>query len=1001
MSYASRVASGNGGAPRRASRTLDLHLGGGCELRGAPCRCAGESTPAPERALARGGSRVTFRGGAPPRRLEELARAARAAGFQEIVLVTHGLSTMHERDARALAACGVTGVAVPLFSERARVHDRIAGRPDGLAHALVGMRALAAAGLRVEIEVPMLSLRLQRLAEVVGLAQAAVPGLAGVTFHLPPAGLGAPLAPPVWDDARPALVAAVERARAGGVSVQLRARDGVPACVGADATLADVYVAEPPGRSASIPRATHGAVCDGCAARERCPGNAEVYRAEHGERGLERLGTLPSALATRRRDGGPRFTEEHKRAARHAAMVVLRPTVNCNQDCTFCSANETSNNVWTDPGEMLRALARAARRGVERVSFSGGEPTLSRDLPAFVDAARRLGIPKIELVTNGVLLDDPRRVQRLRDAGLTHAFVSLHAHDERLSRALTQKDGDHARTVKAVELLVDAGVETVINHVVTARNFAYLPRFVEFARDAFGGRVMISFALVTPQYKALDDLSVLPRISDVAPHLRRALRRAVELGQAVVVGSRQGIPPCFLGEFAAWSDVLKLAHEAASEDAPQKQRGPRCDGCLYAAQCTGLWRPYVARYGLDELSPVAGPPLDEAELAAFRAWTTPLRWGAPLGFDGMPERLRDRAKEAEALAPLAAPDVRSLPLLPLERSRPVRVALVGSGRQARRLAMALASVPGLSLDAVASPHAPDADLSAFGRCGAFRSLEEAVEAVRPEALVIAASTDAHASLARAALDLGLPALLEKPLARTADEADELVRAAAARPDVPLLPVHNLVFAAGIERVLTRRELTHVEWCRRVTAASPDALPAWSRASLFELLVHALAVAGDAVGGGVADVTRASWRGAACPERVALELVYPGGTAEVSLELAAAVDDTSLVRRAQPGGVVAASWRRAGRETTVELDGTPTLVERGEDLARLLAHFRDVVLRRVAPRVSAVDGRDVMVVARAAIAALEREGAPFDRPNAPRHVASPRLVVFPAPAGRAR
>src|SRR5207253_127104 len=120
-------------------------------------------------------------------------------------------------------------------------------------------------------------------------------------------------------------------------------------------------------------------------------------------------------------------------------------------------------------------------------------------------------------------------------------------------------------------LLLDAGVKTAINHVIHARNYPYLESFVEFAHREFGGRqpsLKISFAFVTPQYKALEDLHQVPRLSDVMPYLRRAMHKAVALAQPVVIGSRQGIPPCLLGEFEAWSDVLSLSNSAIAEDQP-------------------------------------------------------------------------------------------------------------------------------------------------------------------------------------------------------------------------------------------------------------------------------------------------------------------------------------------------------------------------------------------------------------------------------------------------
>ncbi|MBZ0119301.1 MAG: radical SAM protein, partial [Sandaracinaceae bacterium] len=396
----------------------------------------------------------------------------------------------------------------------------------------------------------------------------------------------------------------------------------------------------------------------------------------------------------------PKWTRKEHEAARGVGSLVLRPTVNCNQDCVFCSANETSANVWTDPGAMLRQIARAAQRGVRRVSFSGGEPTLSPHLRSFVEAAHRLGVPEIELVTNGVLLDREPKVRALASAGLTHAFVSLHAHDEQLSRALTQKEGDHARTLAAIDGFVAAGVVTAINHVITSRNYPFLAAFVERLHARFGGKVLLSFAFVTPQYKALEHLELMPRLSDVMPVLEHAMRRALELGQPFVVGSRQGIPPCFLGPFAAWSDVWHLAAEAASEDAPQKTQGEACGRCRHRRLCPGLWRPYAGRHGTGELRAVAGEPFSDEELAAIHAHHRPPPWGMPMSFDQAQPSLRDPSSEARPLAPLPTPRI-ALPVVRL--SRPLRVLLIGSGSRARVLARELERA-GMVLAGRVSPH---------------------------------------------------------------------------------------------------------------------------------------------------------------------------------------------------------------------------------------------------------------------------------------------------------
>lgn len=991
------------GERRRSSRSYALHLGGACELSCPACDCRDAATSAVERYLERGGARVVLRGapsGNP--RFAEVIRAARARGIAEVVVRTNALAYMRPEAARAFAALGADAALVPLFSSVSAVHDRIAGRPSALAHALVGMRSLAEAGLSIDVEIPLFSPKIQDLAAVIALAHRAVPALRQASFFVSSKRVPPALAPPSWAQGGPALAVAIRACRQLGVKVKLGGGEGVPLCALRDAPdLHDVYSFDPRVKLELTHGATHAVACGECAVQGQCSGVSASYRAAHGEAGLAPYVKRPPAMYAQRSAGSPVFTSAHRRAASRVGMLVLRPTVNCNQDCPFCSANETSNNVWTEPGTMLRAIARAARRGVERVSFSGGEPTLSRDLVHYIAAARRLGVSKIEIVTNAVLLDSPARAQALRAAGLTHAFVSLHAHDDRLSRMMTQKMDDHGRTVKGIANLLAAGVETVVNHVITARNYPYLTRFVEFVREAFGGDVMISFAFVTPQYKALEDVSLVPRLTEVMPYLRRALHRALEIGQAVVVGSRQGIPPCFLGELAGWSDVLKIASEAASEDAPQKQRAPACDACKFTRQCTGLWRPYVALHGLSELVPVAGAPFTDEELRENHFLSQPSRWGAPMSFEGLHPRMRDREGEVlgraryEADAAAPPPPIRALPMLVVQRSRPIRVALVGSGRQARRLALAARNVVGVSIDAVVSPSAPEADLRDFGGCPSHRSLDEAVSEIRPEAVIIAAATQAHHALARTALAQGLPVLLEKPLARTEEEAADLVRAVAERPGAILVPAHNMLFAAGVDALLDAEGLPSIAFARRSTSSGPEAMRAWSRAALSEVLYHALSLVGHAAGGGVPTVDEVHHQGDVAPERIRLRLAYPRAEAEISLDFTATAEETRMVRRAHAGDPPAMTWRRSGPVTSLRIGDAEVAVPRdGSDVERMLAHFRDVVLGKATPRVSAAQALDVMRATRAAIDALDAAGAPFDRVNAPRHVASAALAAFP-------
>jgi predicted dehydrogenase len=101
----------------------------------------------------------------------------------------------------------------------------------------------------------------------------------------------------------------------------------------------------------------------------------------------------------------------------------------------------------------------------------------------------------------------------------------------------------------------------------------------------------------------------------------------------------------------------------------------------------------------------------------------------------------------------------------------------------------LSTREGCILSAVADPAADLVD-DAVARTGAdgYHDAEEMMAKADLEAVVIAAPTTAHAPLARAAIERGLPVLVEKPLAATVDEGIDLVAAARAR-SVPLQVGH--------------------------------------------------------------------------------------------------------------------------------------------------------------------------------------------------------------------
>ena len=74
--------------------------------------------------------------------------------------------------------------------------------------------------------------------------------------------------------------------------------------------------------------------------------------------------------------------------------------------------------------DVLAAIRRWAPRGLGAVHFTGGEPTLHRELPALLTLCRRLGL-RTGLGTNGHRLADPGYAARVGPL-LDEVMVSLH-----------------------------------------------------------------------------------------------------------------------------------------------------------------------------------------------------------------------------------------------------------------------------------------------------------------------------------------------------------------------------------------------------------------------------------------------------------------------------------------------------------------------------------------------------------------------------------------------
>ena len=133
--------------------------------------------------------------------------------------------------------------------------------------------------------------------------------------------------------------------------------------------------------------------------------------------------------------------------------------------------------------EDIERLAEIfASLGVKKIRLTGGEPMVRKEIIEIVQClSKHFG--EIGITTNGTLLK--RKMQRLKDAGLTHLNVSLDSLVGAKNEFITRRPDTSRQVLAAIDQAVQLGIPSVKLNVVAMRNFNddELLDFVELTRE--------------------------------------------------------------------------------------------------------------------------------------------------------------------------------------------------------------------------------------------------------------------------------------------------------------------------------------------------------------------------------------------------------------------------------------------------------------------------------------------------------------------------------------
>jgi hypothetical protein len=283
----------------------------------------------------------------------------------------------------------------------------------------------------------------------------------------------------------------------------------------------------------------------------------------------------------------------------------------CNLACDYCTITPAMRRRALTSEQVVAALRTGRVEGYDRVAFTGGEPTIRRDLLGLVRAARALGYADVKVQTNGLLLGHGDNAGRLRDAGASRVHLSIHTHAAAAYDELVRSPGSHARMVAGLDAAVASGVTVVAEVILKRGTVERLVEAIAWLWDR--GVVAADLWFVSLTDGNADNVGSLPRMTEATPAMAAAFAFARARGMTL---RSLHVPRCLLaGDHAHAYDpgadrVRVVTPEASFELRDSRLAGrvhvAACTGCPFEQVCPGVRPDYLEVYGDDEIAAARG-----------------------------------------------------------------------------------------------------------------------------------------------------------------------------------------------------------------------------------------------------------------------------------------------------------------------------------------------------------------------------------------------------------
>jgi pyruvate formate lyase activating enzyme len=158
----------------------------------------------------------------------------------------------------------------------------------------------------------------------------------------------------------------------------------------------------------------------------------------------------------------------------------------CNMRCGYCHNRDLALNhtkLDTIPSDEILAFLEKRKKYLQGLCITGGEPTIHKDLPLFIEKIKKIGY-KVKLDTNGT---NPAMLQEL----ISHQLIDFIAMDIKASlnnySSVCGVSSDKEKIIQSVNVIMNSPIEyefrtTIIPDVIDDKEIKKIGNLIKGAK---------------------------------------------------------------------------------------------------------------------------------------------------------------------------------------------------------------------------------------------------------------------------------------------------------------------------------------------------------------------------------------------------------------------------------------------------------------------------------------------------------------------------------------